>query len=112
MAADNGGHWLGLQRGLRVSQPESADPEAPPIAPPPAPPAAPRPAPVDPIAALITTSQQHYDAGERELKAGHLDKARKSSTGPWTCLLESPYGARTDARLREHFDRLVDRINA
>ena len=27
-------------------------------------------------------------------------------------LLESPYGARTDARLREHFDRLVDRINA
>jgi membrane-bound lytic murein transglycosylase D len=27
-------------------------------------------------------------------------------------LLESPYGARTDARLREHFDRLIDRINA
>jgi len=27
-------------------------------------------------------------------------------------MLESPYGARTDARLREHFDRLVDRINA
>jgi len=27
-------------------------------------------------------------------------------------LLESPYGGRTDARLREHFDRLVDRINA
>ena len=27
-------------------------------------------------------------------------------------LLESPYGARTDARMREHFDRLVDRINA
>ena len=27
-------------------------------------------------------------------------------------LLESPYGARSDARLREHFDRLIDRINA
>src|SRR4029450_5969166 len=27
-------------------------------------------------------------------------------------LLDAPYGARTDARLREHFDRLIDRINA
>jgi membrane-bound lytic murein transglycosylase D len=27
-------------------------------------------------------------------------------------LLESPYGARTEPRLRQHFDRLVDRINA
>ena len=27
-------------------------------------------------------------------------------------LLQSPYGARYDARLREHFDRLVDRISA
>ncbi len=27
-------------------------------------------------------------------------------------MLESPYGARTDARTREHFDRLIDRINA
>ena len=27
-------------------------------------------------------------------------------------LLESPYGARTEPRMREHFDRLVDRINA
>ena len=27
-------------------------------------------------------------------------------------LLESPYGARTDARMREHFDRLIDRVNA
>ena len=27
-------------------------------------------------------------------------------------LLESPYGARTEPRIREHFDRLVDRISA
>ena len=26
-------------------------------------------------------------------------------------LLESPYGARTEPRIREHFDRLVDRIS-
>ena len=26
-------------------------------------------------------------------------------------LLESPYGGRTEPRIREHFDRLVDRIS-
>jgi membrane-bound lytic murein transglycosylase D len=72
---------------------------------------APAPAP-DPIATLITTSQAHYAAGERELKLGHLDRARLEFDRAIDVLLESPYGARTDARLREHFDRLVDRINA
>jgi len=66
----------------------------------------------DPIAALIQTSQRHFETGERELKAGHLDRARLAFDQALDVLLESPYGARTDARLREHFDRLVDRINA
>ena len=67
---------------------------------------------VDPIASLIDRSQRHFEAGERELKAGHLEKARVEFDRAVEVLLESPYGARTDARLREHFDRLVDRINA
>src|SRR4029079_16174221 len=77
----------------------------------PQPPAPPKPV-VDPIAALIATSQKHFETGEAELKAGHLDKAREAFDRSVEVLLESPYGARTDARLREHFDRLVDRINA
>jgi membrane-bound lytic murein transglycosylase D len=89
-----------------------------PAAPPPAPVVAvtPPPAPlkvfVDPVASLIATSQQHFETGERELKAGHLDKARQEFDQAVQVLLESPYGARTDARLREHFDRLIDRVNA
>ena len=75
------------------------------------PPAPPQPV-VDPVATLIATSQRHFDAGETELKAGHLDKARASFDEAVEVLLESPYGARTDARMREHFDRLIDRINA
>jgi membrane-bound lytic murein transglycosylase D len=66
----------------------------------------------DPIASLIDNSQRHFEAGERELKAGHLERARMEFDRAVEVLLESPYGARTDARLREHFDRLVDRINA
>jgi membrane-bound lytic murein transglycosylase D len=43
---------------------------------------------------------------------GHLQQARAEFDRAIDVLLESPYGARTDVRLREHFDRLVDRINA
>jgi len=82
---------------------QSASPAAPAQVPAPAP---------DPIAALIQTSQDHFAAGERELKLGHLERARTEFDRAVDVLLESPYGARTDARMREHFDRLVDRINA
>ena len=40
--------------------------------------AAPAPAVKDPITSLIDASQQRFDDGERELKAGHLDRARAS----------------------------------
>jgi membrane-bound lytic murein transglycosylase D len=66
----------------------------------------------DPIGTLIDTSARQFEAGEKELKAGHLDRARLAFDRAISTLLDSPYGARTDARLREHFDRLVDRINA
>jgi membrane-bound lytic murein transglycosylase D len=85
-----------------------------PSAPPPVVPAAPVPPPQapDPITVLIDASQQRFLAGESQLKLGHLDKARVEFDRAVEMLLESPYGARTDARMREHFDRLVDRINA
>jgi membrane-bound lytic murein transglycosylase D len=69
-------------------------------------------APPDPIATLIESSRNHFVAGEREFKVGHLERARAEFDEAVDVLLKSPYGARTDARLREHFDRLVDRISA
>jgi membrane-bound lytic murein transglycosylase D len=77
----------------------------------PQPPPPPKPI-VDPIETLIATSRQHFASGEKELAAGHLDKAREEFDRAVGVLLDAPYGARTDARLREHFDRLIDRINA
>jgi membrane-bound lytic murein transglycosylase D len=69
------------------------------------------PAP-DPVQILVATSERHFANGERELKLGHLDQARAEFDRALEVLLESPYGARSDSRIREHFDRLVDRINA
>ena len=54
--------------------------------------APPRPI-ADPVATLIALSQRHFDTGERELRAGHLDKARESFDRAVEVLLESPYGA-------------------
>jgi membrane-bound lytic murein transglycosylase D len=103
---------LAVSAGCGSNNPKVQAPKAPTAPPVPAAPATPAPTLVDPIAALINTSQQHYDTGERELKVGHLDRARSEFDRALDVLLESPYGARTDARLRAHFDRLVDRINA
>jgi membrane-bound lytic murein transglycosylase D len=73
---------------------------------------APSPASLDPVAALIATSERHYATGQRELAEGHLDQARREFDLSVSILLESSSGARADARLRDHFDRLVDRISA
>jgi membrane-bound lytic murein transglycosylase D len=74
---------------------------------------APQPVPApDPVQTLIDQSQQHYLAGQRELEVGHLDRARVEFDRAIDVLLAAPGGARTEPRLREQFDRLVDRISA
>src|SRR3954462_4552158 len=76
------------------------------------PPAAPAPAPEDPVVTLIAASERAFKAGQRELEQGHVDAAKQEFNRAVNLLLESPYGARTEPRIREHFDRLVDRISA
>ena len=84
---------------------------------PPLPPVAevrtPEPVPAyDPVADLIAESQRHFAAGERELALGHLEQARASFDLAIEVLLKSPAGARTEPRIRKHFDQLVERISA
>ncbi len=92
------------------TQPPSVTPSPAIVNPPPAP--APPPPPQDPVATLIASSEQHFKAGQAELQLGHLQRAKAEFNQALDVLLISPYGGRTDARLREHFDKLVDRINA
>jgi membrane-bound lytic murein transglycosylase D len=77
-----------------------------------APEARPAPAPVvDPVVQLIAQSDSHFNKGQQELAVGHLEQAKHEFDRALDVLLESQGGARADARVREHFDRLVDRIS-
>jgi membrane-bound lytic murein transglycosylase D len=66
----------------------------------------------DPVVTLIAISERHFQAGQKELEQGHVEAAKQEFNRAVDVLLESPYGARTEPRIREHFDRLVDRISS
>ena len=66
----------------------------------------------DPIADLITASNRHFETGQSELLLGHLDSARTEFNRAVDVLLDSAWGARSEPRIREHYDRLVERIRA
>ncbi|MCX6539419.1 MAG: LysM peptidoglycan-binding domain-containing protein [Acidobacteria bacterium] len=68
--------------------------------------------PPDAIDTLIAQSQARFDTGAAELKLGHLSRAKVEFNAAIDLLLESPSGARSNRRLQEQFDRLVDRISA
>ncbi len=76
-----------------------------------APVAVPEPLP-EPALELIDLSTRHFEAGQRELELGHLDAAKTEFNRALELLLESPFGGRTEPRIREHFDDLVERISA
>jgi membrane-bound lytic murein transglycosylase D len=97
----------GCGSAARQERPRTT-PTPPPVA---AGPATPQPAPIDAVQALIDQSQKHYVEGQRELALGHLDRARVEFNRALDVLLAAPGGARTEPRLREQFDRLVDRIS-
>ncbi|HEX8030712.1 MAG TPA: transglycosylase SLT domain-containing protein, partial [Vicinamibacterales bacterium] len=67
--------------------------------------------PPDPVSVLIATSDRHFEAGQKELELGHLERAKVEFDRSLDTLLESSDGARGNPRLREHFERLVDRIS-
>lgn len=78
-------------------------------------PAEPVPQPLpqaDPATELIALSTLHFEAGQRELQLGHLGSAKSEFNRALEVLLESPFGGRTEPRIREHFDQLVERISA
>ena len=74
--------------------------------------AIPAPPVVDPIAELLKSADERFEAGRHELTLGHLATAKAEFNRALELILESATGAKDDVRVREHFDRLVDRIAA
>jgi membrane-bound lytic murein transglycosylase D len=66
----------------------------------------------DPVEVLIATADKHFKTGQTELERGHLEAAKLEFNRAVDVLLESSYGARGEPRIREYFDRLVDRVSA
>lgn len=98
-------------RGLDVTPAKITAAPAEAAAPVATPRAEPQPPVQDPVLALIEISNAHFTTGQRELEQGHFEAAKQEFNRAIDVLLESPYGARTEPRIREHFDRLVDRIS-
>jgi len=78
----------------------------------PAPLPEPPPPAVDPIDALITESNRHFEAGRRLVQDGHLESARAEFNRALEQVMQWSGGPMSDARLRQHFDRLVEQISA
>lgn len=66
----------------------------------------------DRIAALIAEADEHWRAGERQFRLGHLQEAKREFDQAVDVILAYPEGARRDSRLAVYLDGLVDRITA
>ena len=71
--------------------------------------ATPKPQTADPVAELIAVSNRHFETAQRELKAGRQTAARAEFDRAVAVLVETP-DSRAEPRLREHLDRLLERI--
>lgn len=68
-------------------------------------------APADPAADLIAEVEKEYQAGADNYQAGHVEAAKQNFDHAFDLLLESPLDIRSDQRLQDEFDRLLDRVN-
>jgi membrane-bound lytic murein transglycosylase D len=68
--------------------------------------------PADPVQDLIAAADRHFENGRNELGLGHLARAKASFNSSLELLMQAPDTVRDDARVRQHLDRLVDRIAA
>ncbi|HEX8812914.1 MAG TPA: lytic transglycosylase, partial [Terracidiphilus sp.] len=73
------------------------------------------PAPVetkpDPVVQLISQVEKEYQLGQDNYKAGHLEAAKENFDRAFNLLLGSSLDVRSDQRLQQEFDRVLDGVN-
>ncbi|HXM24140.1 MAG TPA: LysM peptidoglycan-binding domain-containing protein [Terriglobales bacterium] len=65
----------------------------------------------DPVAELIAQVEKEYKTGQDNYKAGHLDAAKENFDRAFNLLLESSLDVRSDDRLQQEFDRVLNGVN-
>jgi len=66
---------------------------------------------IDPVDGLIASSQASFVRGEKSLKAGFLEKAKKDFDESLDVLMRSGVAINQDDRLVRHYERMLDRIH-
>jgi membrane-bound lytic murein transglycosylase D len=65
----------------------------------------------DPVAELIASVEREYKIGQDNYHAGHLEAAKENFDRAFNLLLESSLDVRSDERLQQEFDRVLDGVN-
>jgi peptidoglycan lytic transglycosylase D len=65
----------------------------------------------DPVAGLIAQVEKEYQTGQDNYKAGHLEAAKDNFDQAFNLLLGSSLDVRSDERLQQEFDRVLDGVN-
>ncbi len=65
----------------------------------------------DPVQTLINQADKEYQAGQANYSAGHLQAAKDNFDRAFNLLLESPADVRSDDRLQQEFDKIVDGVH-
>jgi membrane-bound lytic murein transglycosylase D len=66
---------------------------------------------VDPVADLIAGVEKQYQTGQDNYQAGHLEAAKQNFDSAFDQLLGSGFDLRSDDRLEQELDRILDGIN-
>lgn len=65
----------------------------------------------DPVEALINRVEAEFRAGQASYNTGHLEQAKASFDRAFNLLLSYPAGVRSDERLEDEFDKIVEAVN-
>ncbi|HWR17099.1 MAG TPA: LysM peptidoglycan-binding domain-containing protein [Terriglobales bacterium] len=65
----------------------------------------------DPVEVLIAQVEKEFREGQAAYRAGHLDRAKDNFDRAFDTLLSYPEGVRSDERLEDEFDKIVEAVN-
>jgi membrane-bound lytic murein transglycosylase D len=66
---------------------------------------------VDPVGDLIASVEKEYQSGQDNYHAGHLEAAKQNFDSAFNQLLGSGFDLKSDERLEQELDRILDGIN-